>query len=89
MPVHECQRELADADAVASFSRRDNAPTESFFDSLKKELAHRRVFADGDEAERAGFEYVEVFHNRERFHSSLGYVSPATFESQQPTHTAN
>jgi putative transposase len=56
--------------------------------SFKKEMAHRRVFADA-EAERAVFEYIEVFYNRERLHSSLGYVSPATFESQQPTHTVN
>lgn len=89
----EYQAALADADAVTSFSRRgncwDNAPTESFFASLKKEVAHRRVFADADEAERAVFEYIEVFYNRERLHSSLGYVSPATFESQQPAHTVN
>jgi putative transposase len=87
------QAVLASAEAVVSFSRRgncwDNAPTESFFASLKKELCHRRAFADGTEAERAVFEYIEVFYNRERLHSSLGYVSPATFESRQPAHTVN
>ncbi len=41
------------------------------------------------EAEQAMFESIEVFYNRERLHSSLNYVSPATFESQQPTHTVN
>jgi transposase InsO family protein len=84
---------LASAEVVASFSRKgncwDNAPTESFFASLKKELWHRRSFANADDAERAVFEYIEVFYNRERLHSSLDYVSPATFESQQPTHTVN
>ena len=87
------QAVLASAEVVASFSRKgncwDNAPTESFFASLKKELWHRRSFADAGDAERAVFEYIEVFYNRERLHSSLGYVSPATFESRQPTHTVN
>ena len=76
-----------------SFSRKgncwDNAPTESFFASLKKELWHRRSFADEADAERAVFEYIEAFYNRERLHSSLGYRSPVTFESQQPAHTVN
>jgi transposase InsO family protein len=67
----------------------DNAVIESTFGRVKKELAHRRVFTDADEAERAVFEYIEVFYNRGRLHSSLGDISPATFESQQPTHTVN
>lgn len=87
------QAVLAAAEVVVSFSRKgncwDNAPTESFFASLKKELWHRQSFADEIEAERAVFEYIEVFYNRERLHSSLDYVSPATFESQQPSHTVN
>jgi transposase InsO family protein len=87
------QAVLASAEVVVSFSRKgncwDNAPTESFFASLKKELWHRRSFADAADAERAVFEYIEVFYNRERLHSALDYVSPATFESQQPTHTVN
>ena len=89
----EDQAVLAAANAVVSFSRkgncRDNAPTESFFATLKKELWYRRAFADSADAERSVFEYIEVFDNRERLHSSLGYVSPATFEAQQPTHTVN
>lgn len=87
------QAVLASFEAVVSFSRKgncwDNAPTESFFASLKKELWYRRSFADAAEAERAVFEYIEAFYNRERLHSSLGYVSPATFESQQPAHAVN
>lgn len=89
----EYQQWLASIEAVASFSRKgncwDNAPTESFFATLKKELWYRRSFADEGDAERAVFEYIEVFYNRQRLHSSLGYVSPATFESQQPAHTVN
>lgn len=87
------QAVLASAEVVISFSRKgncwDNAPTESFFASLKKELWHRRSFADAADTERAVFEYIEVFSNRDRLHSSLNYVSPATFESQQPAHTVN
>jgi transposase InsO family protein len=87
------QAALASAEVVVSFSRQgncwDNAPTESFFATLKKELWYRRSFADAADAERAVFEYVEVFYNRERLHSSLNYVSPATFESRQPAHTVN
>lgn len=87
------QTELASAGVVVSFSRKgncwDNSPTESFFASLKKELWHRRSFADAADAERAVFEYIEVFYNRERLHSSLGYLSPATFETRQPSHTVN
>lgn len=89
----EYQAVLASAEVEVSFSRKgncwDNAPTESFFASLKKELWYRRSFADGTDAERALFEYIEVFYNRERLHSSLGYVSPATFEARQPTRTVN
>ena len=71
-----------------SFSRKgncwDNAPMESFFASLKKDLVYRESFATRSIAERSIFEYVEVFYNRVRLHSSLGYVAPATFESLQP-----
>ena len=74
--------------AALSFSRKgncwDNAPMESFFASLKKELVYRESFATRSAAERAIFEYVEVFYNRVRLHSKLGYVAPAAFESLQP-----
>ena len=60
----------------------DNAPMESFFATLKKELIHQRRFRTREEARREIFEYIEVFYNRERLHSSLGYVSPAEYERQ-------
>jgi transposase InsO family protein len=60
----------------------DNAPMESFFATLKKELVHQRRFRTREEARREIFEYIEVFYNRERLHSSLGYVSPAEYERQ-------
>jgi len=58
----------------------DNAPMESFFASLKKELVHDADFATRAEARAAIFEYIEVFYNNQRRHSSLGYVSPAEYE---------
>ena len=84
----EYRRALADRRVVVSYSRKgncwDNAPMESFFASLKKELVHRVSFATRADAERAVFEYVEVFYNRVRRHSTLGYVAPAAFEAGQP-----
>ena len=69
---------------VCSMSRRancwDNAPMESFFASLKKELTHGEIFATREEARSRLFEYIEVFFNRIRRHSSLGYLSPAQYE---------
>ena len=56
---------------------------ESFFASLKKELVYRESFATRASAERVVFEYVEVFYNRERRHSALGYVAPAQFEGNE------
>ena len=60
----------------------DNAPMESFFSTLKKELVHHRKYRTREEARRDIFEYIEVFYNRERLHSSLGYLSPAQYERQ-------
>ena len=78
------QRLLAKHGIVCSMSRRadcwDNAPMESFFASLKKELVHGADFATRAEARAAIFEYIEVFYNNQRRHSSLGYVSPAEYE---------
>jgi transposase InsO family protein len=55
----------------------DNAPMESFFSSLKTELVHRTRFATRREARSAIFEYIEIFYNRQRRHSSIGYRTPA------------
>jgi len=60
----------------------DNAPMESFIVTLKTECADA-PFTSRDEARRVIFEYLdEVWCNRQRLHSSLGYVSPAAFEQQ-------
>ena len=58
----------------------DNAPMESFFASLKKELVHHEDYATRAAARASIFEYIEVFYNRQRRHSTLGYVSPAEYE---------
>lgn len=57
----------------------DNAPMESFFATLKKELVHHERYKTRADARRSLFEYIEVFYNRIRKHSALGYVSPAQF----------
>jgi putative transposase len=62
----------------------DNAPVESFFASLKRELIHRCSFATREEARGAVFEWVAVWYNRKRRHSTLGYLSPEQFEQQHP-----
>lgn len=58
----------------------DNAVAESFFASLKKELVSRRSWSTKAEVRTAIFEYIEVFYNRQRLHSSIGYLSPAQYE---------
>jgi putative transposase len=69
---------------TASMSRKgncyDNAFAESFFATLKKELVYRCKFKTKDEAKKAIFEYIEVWYNRERLHSSIGFMSPVQFE---------
>jgi transposase InsO family protein len=82
------QRLLARHGITCSLSRRadcwDNAPMESFFASLKKELVHDADFATRAEARTAIVEYIEVFYNSKRRHSSLRYVSPAEYERKNP-----
>ena len=67
-----------------SMSRRgncwDNAPVESFFASLKKELVHHEDYQTRAQARASAFEYIEVFYNRVRRHSAVGNKSPVEFE---------
>ena len=58
----------------------DNAVSESFFGTLKTELVYFFRFRTRAEAKEAIFDYIEVFYNRQRLHSTLGYLSPAEFE---------
>jgi putative transposase len=59
----------------------DNAVAESFFATLKKELIHGRSWPSKAELRTEVFEYIEVFYNRRRRHSTLGFLSPAQFET--------
>jgi transposase InsO family protein len=78
------QQELAAAGFTASMSRVgncwDNAVAESFFATLTKELLVDGVFETRDEASRAVFEFIEIWYNRQRRHSTLGYLTPSEYE---------
>ena len=56
----------------------DNAPTESFFNSLKNERVHGASYATRNEAASDLLQYIAVFYNRSQHHSNLGYLSPTT-----------
>jgi transposase InsO family protein len=80
------QQLLATHGITASMSRTgncwDNACIESFFGTLKRELVYHRRYATRNEATQDIFEYIEVFYNRRRRHSTLGYHSPAEYEAR-------
>ena len=77
------QRVLEHHGITCSMSRKgncwDNAPMESFFSTLKRELVHHEDYQTRDEARQSLFEYIEVFYNRIRRHSAIGYLSPVNF----------
>jgi putative transposase len=78
------QRLLAEEGIVCSMSGVaqcwDNAPVESFFATLKRELVHDEKYTTRDQAKASLFEFIETFYNRVRRHSALGFVSPVEFE---------
>jgi transposase InsO family protein len=80
------QRLLGKHGIITSMSRTgncwDNACVESFFGTLKRELVYHRHYATRDDAKQDIFEYIEVFYNRRRRHSTLGYDSPAEYEAR-------
>jgi putative transposase len=80
------QRLLAEYQIVGSMSRKgncyDNACVESFFASLKNELVNEARYRSRQQAKVSIFEYIEVFYNRLRLHSTLGYLSPLDFEER-------
>jgi transposase InsO family protein len=78
------QEHLKEQGIICSMSRRgncwDNAPVESFFATLKKEEVHRQNYLTREQAKASLFYYIEVFYNRKRRHSALGYLSPHDYE---------
>jgi putative transposase len=81
----EFQQLLIENNITASMSRRgdcyDNAMMESFWATLKTELIYQEDYTTREQAKQSIFEYIEVFYNRKRLHSSLGYLSPESFEA--------
>jgi len=79
-------RLLSSVDAVPSMSRKgncwDNAVAESFFSTIKRELIFRILFQTRKEAELSIFNYIEIFYNRVRLHSTIGGLSPVNFENR-------
>jgi putative transposase len=77
-------RAARDAGIAVSMGSRgdayDNAVAETFFATLKRELVNRRTWPSRLELQSAVFEYIEAFYNRQRRHSTLGMLSPATYE---------
>ena len=88
----EYRSALAELGVSVSMSRKgncwDNAVAESFFSTLKTELLHGRTWPNGLVLRAALFEYIEIFYNRQRLHSSLGYRTPAEIEDQYAARAA-
>ncbi len=80
------RKKLEDARITVSMSRKgncwDNAPMESFFASLKTERVHHVRYTSRRQAQRDLFDYIEIFYNRKRRHSSLGGLSPVAYEDR-------
>ena len=80
---HAFQDKLKEFGMTCSMSRKgncwDNAPTESWFNSFKNERAHGVRYETHANIKAVAFEYIEVFYNRKRLHSTLGYKSPMEF----------
>jgi transposase InsO family protein len=81
------RKELGKHDFVQSMSRKgncwDNAVAESFFGIMKTELVYHERYEGHQDTLHSIFEYIEVFYNRERKHSTIGYVSPVEYEKQK------
>lgn len=81
---HEYQQLLGEHHLVCSMSKKgdcyDNAAMESWNHSFKVEAIHGERFATREQARAQVFEYIEVYYNRQRLHSTLGYLSPVEFE---------
>ena len=84
--AQDYQAQLRQFGLTPSMSRRgncyDNAPMESFWETLKNELVHHRRYETREQAQHEISEYIESFYNRQRRHSRLGNRSPAAFAQQ-------
>ena len=69
-------------------NRWDNAVAESFFGTFKNELIYRKPWLDRESVREATSEYIEVFYNRIRRHSTIGNISPAKFEKMNQAEAA-
>jgi len=80
------QQHLTDHELICSMSAKgccyDNAVAESFFHTLKVEAIHGEYFATREQLQHAIFEYIEVYYNRQRRHSTVGYMPPMVFEEK-------
>lgn len=86
------QKQLKQYEMIGSMSRKgncyDNACIESFHSVLKKELIYLNQYKTREEAKKSIFEYIEVFYNNQRIHSSIGYNTPSDFERMFPSQAA-
>lgn len=84
---HSYQKVLKSNGMICSMSRKgncwDNAPTESFFSTLKTECIDDKIYLTRAQARREIFEYIEIDYNRKRRHSSIGSMTPENFENQR------
>ena len=87
--ANDYKKAMSNRDIEISMSRKgncwDNAVAESFFATIKKELIYQTHFKTRREAANAIFEYIEVFYNRVRKHSKLGYTSPIQYRDNCKT----
>lgn len=90
---HDYQKQLKVYSMKGSMSRKgncyDNACIESFHSIIKKELIYLNKYETREEAEKDIFEYIEVFYNNERIHSSIEYCTPAEFEENYHVNALN
>ncbi len=82
---HNFTKQLKEYGMIQSMSRKgncwDNAPTESFFHTLKvEEVYYKEKYQTRDEAKACIFEYINIFYNKQRSHSTLNYLAPVKFE---------
>uniref|UniRef100_UPI000489BF5D IS3 family transposase n=1 Tax=Aneurinibacillus terranovensis TaxID=278991 RepID=UPI000489BF5D len=81
---HDYQKKLQVYQMIGSMSRKgncyDNACIESFHSVLKKELIYLNKYENREEAKKSIFEYIEIFYNNQRIHSSIGYQTSSNYE---------